>query len=149
MAVTMQQVLAQIDKDEPDYERAAKLGKGALPHLHQILEADDAMLASKAAYLAGLIGGPGGVDVLDKAAARREPIVRIAAADALRHTDAATPALVEKLLGDHDPGVRKLALRSAGHLRMAEVKDKVATIAKRDPEKFLRTVATDTQKKLK
>ena len=86
MAVTMHQVLAQIDKDEPDYEKAAKLGKGALPHLQQIVEADDAMLASKAAYLAGLIGGAGGIEVLDKAAEHRAPIVRVAAADAIRHT---------------------------------------------------------------
>ena len=77
MAVTMQQVLAQIDKDEPDYERAAKLGKGALPHLRQIIEADDPMLASKATYAASLIGGRGG----DRGAEDRGRPSRPASAD--------------------------------------------------------------------
>ena len=149
MAVTMQQVLARIDKDEPDYARAAKLGRGALPHLRQIVEADDPMLASKAAYLASLIGGADAIELLDHAASRKEPEVRVAVAHALRNTKDAPPKLLERLLGDEDAGVRKLALRSAGQLRMAEVRDTIGTIAKKAPEKFLRTAASETHKKLK
>ena len=148
MAVTMQQVLARIDKDEPDYARAAKLGPGVLPHLRQIIEADDPMLASKAAYLASLIGGADAIDVLDQAANRREPEVRVAVAHALQNTSDAPPHLVERLLGDKDAGVRKLALTTVGQLRLHTLQDKVATIAKRDPEPFVRDIAASTQRKL-
>jgi HEAT repeat protein len=149
MAVTMQQVLAQIDKDEPDYERAAKLGKGALPHLRKIIEADDPMLASKATYAASLIGGADAIELLGQAANRKEPEVRVAAAHALGNTSDAPPQLLEKLLGDKDAGVRKLALRTVGQHRVKGLESKVATIAKRDPEEFIRTAAADTNRKLK
>ena len=149
MAVTMQQVLARIDKDEPDYARAAKLGRGALPHLRQIVEADDPMLASKAAYLASLIGGADAIELLDQAANRREPEVRVAVAHALRNTKDAPPKLLERLLGDEDAGVRKLALTTVGGLRVRALQGKVATIAKRDPESFIRDAAAKTNRQLK
>ena len=149
MAVTMQQVLAQIDKDEPDYARAAKLGSAALPHLRQIIEAEDPLLASKAAYLASLIGGADAIEVLDEAAKRREPEVRVAVAHALQNTSDAPPQLVERLLGDEDAGVRKLALKTVGKLKLQTVQAKVATIAKRDSEDFVRDIAAETNRKLK
>src|SRR5436190_12974838 len=148
MAVTMQQVLARIDKDEPDYARAAKLGPGVLPHLRQIIEADDPMLASKAAYLASLIGGADAIELLDQAAKRREPEVRVAVAHALQNTSDAPPHLIERLLGDEDAGVRKLTLKTVAGLRLQAVQGKVATIAKRDPEKFVRDIAAETNRKL-
>jgi HEAT repeat protein len=145
----MQQVLAQIDKDEPDYARAAKLGPGVLPHVRQIIEADDPMLASKAAYLASLIGGADAIELLDQAAKRREPEVRVAVAHALQNTSDAPPHLLERLLGDEDVGVRKLALTTVAELRLLAVQEKVATIAKRDPEEFIRDIAAETNRKLK
>ena len=148
MAVTMKQVLAQIDKDEPDYPRAAKLGPQALPHLRTLIEADDPMRASKAAYLASLIGGPDAIEVLDDASRRKEPEVRVAVAHALQNTRDAPPQLVVRLLGDADPGVRKLALRTAGRLKSPELRPKVETIAKRDPEEFLRKMAEATSRRL-
>jgi HEAT repeat protein len=149
MAVTMQQVLAQIDKDEPDYARAAKLGRGALPHVRQIIEADDPMLASKAAYLASLIGGADAIELLDQAANRREPEVRVAVAHALKNTKDAPPELLKRLLGDDDPGVRKLALTTVAGLRVRALQGQVATIAKRDPEGFVRDLAAQTSRRLK
>ena len=68
MPITMQQVLAEIDKDEPNYEALALLGLEALLHLQLIAEADDPLKSSKAVYAASLIGGAGAVEVLRKAA---------------------------------------------------------------------------------
>ena len=115
MAVTMNDVRAILDPEEPNYVRGVALGRDALPHLQVLVQGDDLMLAEKAAHLAARIGGPRAVDVLAQAAKRPDPTVRVAAAAA---TQALAPGLAEKVLGDllrdKDAGVRRSAVRSAG-----------------------------------
>ncbi|SRR6266496_667754 len=149
MPVTMQQVLAEIDKDEPDYALAAQLGPDALPHLRQIVDADDPLRASKAAYAASLIQGPGSVELLQKAAEHHDPQVRVTVAHALRNAaDAAPTELLERLLADQDPGVRKVALGTVGGLGRSALREQVAMIAAHDPAEFVRGIATETARKL-
>jgi HEAT repeat protein len=148
MAVTMSQVLAEIDKDEPDYQAAAKLGPEALPHLQQLVEADDPMRASKAAYLAGLIGGAQAAPVLEHAAAHRDPVVRVAAAHALRAAPDAPSNLLERLLDDRDVGVRKVALRAAKTSKSTHLRSKVSSMAEKDPDEHIRDVAKEVAKGL-
>lgn len=149
MPVTMQQVLAEIDKDEPDYAAAAKLGPEALPHLEMIVEANDPLRASKAAYLASLIGGAGAIDLLRKASEHHDPQVRIAVANGLKNLAAAAPTdLVLKSLNDTDAGVRKLAMSTASVLKRPEFSQRIAAIAKSDPEDHLRTAAVAVAQKL-
>ena len=52
MSITMQQVLAEIDREEPNYAAFAALGADALPHLQMIVDANDALRSAKAAYAA-------------------------------------------------------------------------------------------------
>lgn len=149
MPVSMGQVLAELDKDEPNYPAAAKLGPDALPLLHQLVEADDSMRASKAAYLAGLIGGGQATPVLESAASHREPIVRVAAAHAFAAGTDTPSALLESLLGDVDSGVRKVALRSASTARNSvALRAKISSMANDDPDKHIREVAKDVARGL-
>ena len=149
MAVSMTQVLAEIDKDEPNYEAAARLGPEAMPHLQQLVEADDPMRASKAAYLAGLIGGAQAVPVLSQAATHRDPIVRVAAAHAFSARTEAPPALLlERLLDDRDAGVRKVALRSARAAKSSQLRSKISAMASDDPEEHIREVAKEVMRGL-
>jgi HEAT repeats len=114
MAVTMKDVRAALDPEEPKYEEAAeKLGPEAMPHLEQLVSSGDTMIASKAAYLASLIKHDKTTDVVAAAAASDDPAVRVAAAAAASNLAAAGASTVlEELVGDPDPGVRKVA-RSA------------------------------------
>lgn len=147
MPVSMSQVLAEIDKDEPNYEAARALGPDALPHLRQIVEADDAMRASKAAYLAGLIGGAQATPVLEHAVAHRDPIVRVAAAHAFSAATDTPPAILERLLDDTDVGVRKVALRAATTARSnLQFRGKISSMATNDPDEHIRAVAKDLEK---
>ena len=115
MPVTMEEVLALLDRDEPEYDEATKLGEEALPHLLTLVEAGEKGLASIAASLAGMIQSDRSVDVLESAAKSDEVIVRLAAAATLRNfTHAPVDHLLDALLGDDDAGVRRLSLRSAG-----------------------------------
>jgi HEAT repeat protein len=149
MAVTMKQVLAAIDRDEPDYAEAAKLGPDALPHLAQIAEASDLLRASKAAYLASLIPGSASADLLQKAAKRHEPEVRVAVAHALRNTTKTPDAVFESLLADSDVGVRKVAIATVGRVGAPSLKATLTQLSTDDPEEHLRAKATDALKALK
>ncbi|AFR47721.1 hypothetical protein [Gordonia sp. KTR9] len=110
MTVTMKDVRALLDPDEPDYNSAAALGTDALPHLAQLADGGDAMLASKATYAASLIGGEGADAVVHGAARNDDPVVRVAAAAASANLRArAANDILEALIADTDAGVRKIA----------------------------------------
>ena len=73
MAVTLQDVVRQLNRDEPDYVRAAQLGPEALPHLRQLIEGDDLGLAAKATYLAGIMNADESTRLLEIAARHPRP----------------------------------------------------------------------------
>jgi HEAT repeat protein len=139
MPVTMQQVRAHLDPDEPDYNQAARLGPDALPHLEALVRGGDAMLASKAASLAGLIADPRSADVLAYAAQSPHAAVRVAAAAAVAHlpTTAAAPVL-RALLSDPDGEVRRIALESVHPDAGPELQPALEKIAVDDPYAALR-----------
>ena len=113
MAVTMNDVRAALDPEEPNYERAAKLGAEALPHLEALVNSGDTMLASKATYLASLIKDGKSTDIIATAAQSDDPAVRVAAAAAASNlTASGASPILEELVGDPDPGVRKVARTS-------------------------------------
>lgn len=115
-----QQVLDFLRQEETDYPAAAKLGEAALPSLMAIIQGSDVGLASKATYLAGLIGGGTQEQALTLAAQHQSPIVRVAAASAVKNL---APGAAERLLGpllnDGDLGVTKLAMQSVQATKLA------------------------------
>ena len=114
MSVTMQQVRAILDPDEPDYAKVKALGSEALVHLEQLVHGSDLGLAAKAAYAAGLIGGTAAAPVLMAAIRSPQPTVRVAAAAAVKQmAEPVAVPLVMHLLQDRDKGVRRQALRAA------------------------------------
>jgi hypothetical protein len=110
MAVTMNDIRGALDPEEPDYQEAAKLGPDALPHLEVLVSSGDAMLASKATYLASLIKDAKSADIVRTAAHSTDPVVRVAAASAAANMPASGSSdILVDLVGDPDPGVRKVA----------------------------------------
>jgi hypothetical protein len=114
MAVTLQDVQALLDPEEPDYGAVTNLGQESLPHLLALVQGDDSMLASKAAYAASVLSGSSGREVVEAAARSDEPIVRVAAAAAARNLPkkAASRVLLD-LVDDADAGVRRVARSAA------------------------------------
>lgn len=112
MSVSMQDVRAVLDPEEPNYDAAAALGPDALPVLAQLVRGDDVMLASKATYAASLIHG--GSDAVESATESADPIVRVAAASAARNLpEQESKRVLGRLLNDEDAGIRKVARTSA------------------------------------
>jgi hypothetical protein len=141
MPVAMDQVLNQLNRDEPNYGQAARLGAEALPHLIALIQGGDAGLAAKAAYLASFINAAGSAAALEKAAIHPDPAVRVAAAASARNITSVPASLMMGLLDDSDVGVRKSALKSLEVHRPAGLKTKVADIVERDPDVGLRDLA--------
>src|SRR5262245_46638628 len=113
MAVSMSEVRALLDPEEPKYQEVAALGSAALPHLRKLAGNPDPMIASKATYAASLLEGSTGADVVRTAAQHTDSIVRVAAAAAAANlpTEAASEVLGD-LVADQDAGVRKVARSS-------------------------------------
>ena len=113
MAVTMKQARAALDPEEPDYTEVVQLGTGALKHLQALIASDDPLLASKAAYAAGLFTGDQAREVVRAAAASDDPIVRVAAAaSAANLPEEDASVVLTELVADPDEGVRKVAQSS-------------------------------------
>lgn len=146
MPVTYQDVYAELSREEPDYRQAAKLGAEAMPHLEAMIRGGDPMMASKAAYLVGLVGGDRAAAVLHESARHQSALVRVATASAVAHLpleSAAAP--LEALLGDADLGVRKIALRSVKPGLPDRIRERVRGLAAEGP---LRDLSADVLRKI-
>jgi hypothetical protein len=134
----MDQVLNQLDRDEPNYLQAAQLGAEALPHLITLIQGQNPGLAAKAAFLAGFINAAGSAAALEIAANHPEPAVRVAAAASARNLTSIPTSLAMALLNDSDAGVRKWTLTVLEVHHPAGLKTKVEDIIKNDPDVGLR-----------
>lgn len=143
MSIGFEDVIEVVAPEEPDYESAGKLGPDALPHLREIVDGSDAMLASKAAYIASLIEDDGAIAVLETAANNEDVTVRVAAAAGvanLRGRDAT--GVVEQLIEDSDNGVRRCALESMSEAAGAQLRSRLEVLQHEDPDESIRLAAS-------
>jgi HEAT repeat protein len=138
MPVTMEQVINQLDREEPDYGQAAQLGSEALPHLITLIQGENLGLAAKAASLAGIINVGQSAAVLEIAAQHPEPVVRVAAAASAKNLTSIPTSLAMHLLNDSDAGVRKWVLNALEVRHPPGIKTKVEEIMKNDLDMGLR-----------
>lgn len=150
MSVTMNDVLAYLEPDEPNYAQAAKLGPDALPYLKEIIDKPDVMLASKAAYLVSLIKSDKSISILEHAARNKEPIVRIAVASGIRNiSERDANILLDEFIEDKDVGVRKVTLKSVAKFKSDLIASKVQKLQESDPEPSIRELASNVIEKMK
>jgi len=140
---TVDDLRRDLDKDELDYPALAEqYGAAALPDLRSLVAEDEPRIASKAAYLAGLIAGPESHEVVALAAHSRHDVVRVSAASARPNlpTEQADQAahIAELLLDDADSGVRARAVRSAIRLERPALSQRIRAMAESDPEPAVR-----------
>lgn len=142
MPVSMEQVMAFLDVEEPDYSEGAKLGADALPHLEAILRSGDRAFASKATYLVGRIAHQRSGEVLQQAAQSQDPVIRVAAAKAARHLPApAASSVLISLVGDRDVGVRKTALRSVPASASPDLRLRLRALVEQEESPTLRELS--------
>jgi hypothetical protein len=149
MQVTLQDVIDQLDREEPDYTQAARLGPDALPLSASSSRANNIALASNAAFLAGQINGEGSVQVLEVAAHHPDPVVRVAAAGSAKDVTNLTSTLTGTFLNDTDSGVRKWGLRTLEVARPQGISPSVERIMNDDPDLALRELALKVINRIK
>jgi hypothetical protein len=141
MPVTIQDVVNQLDREEPDYTQAARLGAEALPFLRELIQGSNLAIASKAAFLAGQINEEGSLQVLEVAAHHPDPVVRVAAAASAKNVTGLSSTLANTFLSDTDPGVRKWGLQTLEVAAPQGIRPSVEKIMKDDPDPALRDLA--------
>ncbi len=142
---TLDEVRRELDRDELDYQTlSAQFGADVLPQLRELVAEDEPRIASKAAYLAAMISGPGADEVVSLAARSRHDIVRVSAAAAVAvMPPESVVTITSQLLQDADPGVRIRAVKSASALNVPMLSDKMRDMQLNDSDDAVRTVATD------
>jgi len=117
-----------LDRDELNYPALAeKAGPESIDDLETLVAEDEPRIASKAAYLAALIGAEGSDRVVDLAAQSRHDVIRASAAAGLSalSQEQAAP-IADKLLADPDVGIRARTVRSVASLGIQASLQKVA-----------------------
>ena len=140
MPVTMGDVVRLLSPDEANLnEAAAALGPDALPLLELLIRGPDLMLASKAVYVTGQIGGTRATEILRLGATREDRMVRIAAATTLRSLPSEQAnALLATLLVDRDAECRQIAIEAVPREVTPDVEELVEMLALTDPYPLLR-----------
>jgi hypothetical protein len=144
---TLDEVRKEIDKDELDYpELALSLGAAALPQLQALVAEDEPRIASKAAYLAGLISEGNAHDIVALAARSRHDVVRVAAAKLpTQHAVSVT----SQLLKDSEAGVRIRAMKSAAAIDEPALAAQMKTMGEQDKDPHVRTYAAGAYSKMR
>jgi HEAT repeat protein len=151
---TIDEIRSALDSEEPDYDSLAKeLGAEALPHLRALVVRESPLLASKATYLAGMIGGELAAPVVQEAASSADATVRVAAAAAaamLSESDASD--VLVSLVDDADTGVQRVALRSVPANPSADLYSRVEALGAADTsdtirKETIRTIERVTKRK--
>lgn len=117
MVVKLEQVLAVLYPDEPNYENACKLGSEALPFFEQLKRGDNQELAAKAPSLASIIQDTGSVNVLTSAAQSKCEAVRVAAIGTRNLRVTGVDIVLRDLNNDKDTSIRKHAAKSLNIIR--------------------------------
>ena len=140
MALTMKDVIQWLLPDEANLNRAAAiLGAEALPHLAELVDGDDLMLASKATWVAGMIPDPRGAEIVLRAAKRSEKVMRVAAAlVADKMPPERTGAILTTLLRDEDAETRGMAINAVKPESPQEVVAALSAVANEDQNAYLR-----------
>ena len=139
---------------EPDFGFLASYGETIIPTLEELLAGEDELLAIRAVYVAGLLERSAGLPLLEHGATDPRPPVRVAVAGALRlsipvgENDAGklrqTHAILQLLLADHDPSVRRWASKTVGTIRMASLKELLTQLISNDIEASVRAAASES-----
>jgi HEAT repeat protein len=149
MPMTLEQLRNQLSAIEPDDSIYAGIGPSEIPLLEQLLQNEEAWIASRAVFALSRVPDIRAVTILSRIVAdpRQEVRVSVAASVSnLRPSDANNILL--KLLDDTDLGVRKFAVQAVSGTHDAAVHAKLRDLEARDPALPIRDVARDRLREL-
>jgi HEAT repeat protein len=142
--MTRENLVSWLAVDEPRYHAlAAGLSPDDAHTLVELVASDDLNLASKAASLAGFLEAGDARPVIEAGSSHPNPVVRVAAAGALRGQPELSAEFAPVLLADPDVGVRKWALKSLAATRPPGVRTLLQDHAASESVTSLQLIARD------
>ena len=142
MAMTLEQLRSQLSTIEPEESTYAGIGAAEIPLLEQLLQDEEAWMASRAVFALSRQPDPQAISILSRVAADPRPELRVAlAASTANLPPRAANNILLTLLDDADVGVRKFAVEAVSGKHNPAVHAKVRDIGTQDPEPVLRDVA--------
>lgn len=138
------QIIKLIDLDEPDYTVIVKqFTQDDVQTLIDLTKEPNVAIATKAISCLGLMNSDKAVAGMEAAAKHSDPVIRVATANALRHSSSLASAvkLVDGLLDDHDLGVRKFALKTVQHGKMRSLRAKVQSLSEKETSEVMKNLS--------
>jgi HEAT repeat protein len=151
MPHTKEELIKLINLDEPDYAAiVAQLTADDVPLLVELTHDANMAIATKAVSCLGLLNSAKAVEGLRSASSHANPVMRIAAAHALRNAAAQPEAvqMIDKLLDDEDVGVRKFALKSVQHANIRSLKAKVEHLNRNESTELMKNLSSEVIQKM-
>jgi HEAT repeat protein len=151
MAHTKDELKKMIDLDEPEYPIiVSKLTADDIPLLIELSGDANMAVATKAVSCLGMMNTDKAVDGIKIAAVHNNPVMRVAAAHALKNSSALPSAvkLIDTLLDDKDIGVRKFALKTVEHSNIKSLKAKVKIMGDKETTDLMKVLSKDVYKKI-
>jgi HEAT repeat protein len=146
MSHTKEELIKLIDLDEPDYSTIVpQLTSDDIPLLVVLSNDVNLAVATKAISCLGMMNNEKAVDGISLSAKHDNPIIRVAAAHALKNlaTFPNAVTLLDKLLDDKDIGVRKFALKTVNHANINSLKTKVKSMNSKEKTEFMKKLSND------
>ena len=146
MPHTKEELIKFIDLDEPDYPSiVAKLSLEDIPLLIELSKDPNLAIATKAISCLGMMNAEKAVVGIQAAVVSANPVLRVAAAHALRNSAALPSAvkLIDKLLDDSDIGVRKFALKAVNHANIKSLKAKVEKMNVKENTELMKNLSKE------
>ena len=149
-----ERILDVLNSGEPDYSSISDLlNDKNYPALDEVISNGSANVAAKAIICLGLIGSEKSIKSIAFAAGSDNPVLRMAAAQALStikeiNTNSTAVLALSKLLDDPDIGVRKFALKAVENSQLITLKEKVQRLCSNERNEGLRKLAENVLEEL-
>ncbi|UFH57643.1 HEAT repeat domain-containing protein [Spirosoma sp. KNUC1025] len=128
MAIPKAELIKMINLDEPDYQSIVKkLSTDDIPTLVELSNDPDPAIATKAISCLGLMQSEKALAGLVEIVKHPDAVRRVAVANSLKNmtSEEGVVPLLNKLLDDHDIGVKKFALKTVESGNLSPLKEKV------------------------
>ncbi len=141
---TYEEVVSALAKIEGDASMYDGLDESDVPHLQRLLEEGASWQAARAVIGLQRVGGPVGHQLVTEAATDSREQVRVAVALCARNLPAeVSDAVLERLVQDDEPSVRKVAVQSVSQSSGPLVRDLLSSMVASEAHDQLRILAQE------
>lgn len=139
---TFEQVRTILSAIEPGEDMYAQLDRDDLPHLQRLIHDPEPWRAARAVHAAARLGTPASEELIRSAMTDERREIRVAVAHAApKLPPNLNNEVLEHLIDDADPSIKKVAVKSIGPRASDALKTKLRTLASDDQLKMLKSAA--------